>query len=124
MRGHIRRLVLALPLASVVPACGGRVKEEHKSVPDAMDTEPEVALDTALPSDCWVFKDALCSPPTPCREVGDDRCYRRCTSNAECPDPAFPKCVTPQLWGYGDWCQPAMFRVCMKEEMKSCINPR
>jgi hypothetical protein len=69
----------------------------------------------------------LCGPSDPkcssighyCNGWGDNRCYRQCKTNADCPDPCTPFCRELSLFSGGDHCGLAQ-TVCVHKDQNYC----
>jgi hypothetical protein len=117
----------ATPIDSSAPEDGG----EDSAVPPqeaAAETHTDAGADTPADVDaktdagCFVYSDMFCAGGmTTCKDVGDGKCYARCSSTADCTDPERSVCTKMYLFQGGDACvAKPMIRVCMKSEMTMC----
>lgn len=84
---------------------------------------PPVAPQSSCGPGEFHYLDQLCGlpppgkPPVPCKEMGDGACYKLCTQDADCIDPAAPKCVTRGLYAQGDYNCNKVVRFCAPAAM-------
>jgi hypothetical protein len=51
---------------------------------------------------------------------GDEVCYRRCKSNADCPDPCLPFCRQILLYEHNEHCSGSPQSVCLAQDRDFC----
>lgn len=57
----------------------------------------------ACSGDKFFYSDEFCSLQGACHEVGDGRCYERCTRDTDCHDDVLPECRALGLFAGGDF---------------------
>jgi hypothetical protein len=119
-----------------------RNEDSAPDLPDAGDSDTlprttcsreQMYPSAPCPNDGWFLytdeRSYLCTPTEPrCTPTtshvsdpwGDEVCYRRCKSNADCPDPCLPFCRQILLYEGNEHCWGGPQSVCLAQDRDFC----
>ncbi len=110
--------------ALLIGGCG----DTRASAPLAGPTGPDGGT---CPAGKFLYDDFSCPPPIPleagtpkppCTPEGDHLCHERCSSSADCVDPARPYCRILGLYAGHDWNCNVGVRICRETATDDCPN--
>jgi hypothetical protein len=122
------RFVVALASLLILVGAGCSDDQDNGSgfdlvEPDASSDAAETSPDTSYTRECqqgdYVWDDYMCQSSGECELMGDEECYARCETDADCTEPARPQCVNLALFDDGDFEGNACVDVCMADDVVS-----